>query len=40
IAKADEIAAKMNVPEFASNTGWLSRFKGRHGIVVKTASGD
>ena len=40
MGKADEIAKKLNITEFKANSGWLDRFKNRHGITYKTACGE
>jgi hypothetical protein len=38
--KAKIIAAKLNVNCFSASSGWLSRFKERHGLVFKKLAGD
>lgn len=38
--KAKEIAARLNFTEFCGSTGWLDRFRSRHGIVYRQISGE
>lgn len=38
--KAKEIATRMGIEDFRVSDGWLSRFKKRHGLVLKTVSGE
>ncbi|KAH6934137.1 hypothetical protein HPB50_020675 [Hyalomma asiaticum] len=38
--KAKEIATRMGIEDFQVSDGWLSRFKKRHGLVLKTVSGE
>ena len=38
--KAKEIAEHMGLPSFSGSTGWLDRFKSRHGIVFKNVCGE
>ena len=38
--KAKEIAERMGLPSFSGRTGWLDRFKSRHGIVFKNVCGE
>lgn len=38
--KAKEIAARLNITEFSGSTGWLDRFRSRHGIVYRQISGE
>ena len=42
IQRAGELAKKMGVPkgEFKCSTGWLDRFKERHGISFKRVCGE
>jgi hypothetical protein len=38
--KAKIIAAKLNIDFFSASSGWLSRFKDRHGLVFKKLAGE
>jgi hypothetical protein len=38
--KAKIIAAKLNIDCFSAFSGWLSRFKHRHGLVFKKLAGE
>jgi hypothetical protein len=38
--KAKIIAAKLNTDCFSASSGWLSRFKHRHGLVFKKLAGE
>jgi hypothetical protein len=38
--KAKIIAAKLNIDCFSASSGWLSRFKDRHGLVFKKLAGE
>jgi hypothetical protein len=38
--KAKIIAAKLNIDCFSASSGWLSRFKHRHGLVFKKLAGE
>lgn len=40
IEKAKEIAERLNYTEFCGSTGWLDRFRSRHGIVYRQISGE
>lgn len=37
--KAMEIATRLNITKFSGSTGWLDRFRRRHGIVYRQISG-
>ena len=39
-AKAEEIAKEMGFEDFSCSSGWIHRFKTRHGIVQKRVSGE
>ncbi|GFY02396.1 tigger transposable element-derived protein 4 [Trichonephila clavipes] len=38
--KAKEIASHLNIADFCGSTGWLDRFRNRHGIVYRQISGE
>ncbi|GFT16918.1 tigger transposable element-derived protein 6 [Trichonephila clavipes] len=38
--KAKEIASHLNITDFCGSTGWLDRFRNRHGIVYRQISGE
>jgi hypothetical protein len=38
--KAKIVAAKLNIDCFSASSGWLSRFKHRHGLVFKKLAGE
>lgn len=38
--KAERVADRIGITDFKSSTGWLDRFRKRHGIVYKQASGE
>jgi hypothetical protein len=38
--KAKIIAAKLNIDYFSASSGWLSRFKDRHGLIFKKLAGE
>jgi hypothetical protein len=38
--KAKIIAAKLNIDYFSASSGWLRRFKDRHGLVFKKLAGE
>ncbi|XP_043470591.1 tigger transposable element-derived protein 4-like [Leptopilina heterotoma] len=38
--KAREIAAGLQITDFTGSTGWLDRFKNRHGIVYRQINGE
>jgi len=38
--KAKIIAAKLNIDNFSASSGWVSRFKDRHGLVYKKLAGE
>ena len=38
--KAQELASELGHPDFKCSSGWLSRFKERHGIVYKNVCGE
>jgi len=38
--KAEEIAGRLAIDEFAASSGWLDRFKNRHGIVYRQICGE
>ena len=38
--KAELIAAELGVVDFKASSGWLDRFKRRHGIVYKSVCGE
>lgn len=38
--KALEFAQKFNLPDFQASTGWLDKFKQRHGLLQKTICGE
>ena len=40
IAKGKEFAERLQCTEFAPSGGWLSRFKSRHGISLRTLHGE
>ncbi|XP_048757081.2 tigger transposable element-derived protein 4-like [Ostrea edulis] len=40
LQKADELAKKLSDSSFKGNTGWLDRFKNRHGIVCRTINSE
>jgi hypothetical protein len=40
MAKSEEFATKLGDRDFSPNTGWLDRFKQRHGMVCRSMSGD
>ena len=40
MAKSKEFATRLGDRDFTPNTGWLDRFKERHGIVCRSISGE
>ena len=40
LSKAEDLAQKLSDNSFKGNTGWLDRFKARHGIVCRAISGE
>ena len=40
MSKSEELAKKLGDNDFKSNSGWLDRFKARHGIVCWAISGE
>ncbi|GFW90780.1 HTH CENPB-type domain-containing protein [Trichonephila clavipes] len=38
--KAKEITSHLNITDFCGLTGWLDRFRNRHGIVYRQISGE
>ena len=38
--KAKIIAAQLNIDNFSASSGWVTRFKDRHGLVFKKLAGD
>ncbi|GFS65725.1 tigger transposable element-derived protein 4 [Trichonephila clavipes] len=40
LEKAKEIASHLNITDFCGSTGWLDRFRNRHGIVYRQISGE
>ncbi|GFN99689.1 tigger transposable element-derived protein 6 [Plakobranchus ocellatus] len=40
VEKAKEFAERLGVTSFTGSTGWLDRFKSRHGIVMKRICGE
>jgi hypothetical protein len=38
--KAKIIAAQLNIHNFSASSGWVSRFKDRHGLVFKKRVGE
>ncbi len=38
--KAHEIAGRLSIDEFVASSGWLDRFKNRHGIVYRQICGE
>ena len=40
MAKSKEFATRLGDRDFIPNTGWLDRFKERHGIVCRSISGE
>ena len=40
MAKSEEFATKLGDRDFSPNTGWLDRFKQRHGMVCRSMSGE
>ncbi|XP_062566667.1 tigger transposable element-derived protein 4-like [Saccostrea cucullata] len=40
LQKSEDLAKKLGDHSFKSNTGWLDRFKNRHGIVRRAITGE
>jgi lambda repressor-like predicted transcriptional regulator len=38
--KAKIIAAQLNIDDFSASSGWISRFKDRHGLIFKKLAGE